>query len=97
MGKVKISEIENIAAEMSALEGSSAAYIDSTVSLITELETVNKNIDMKNQEVNVLMTKLRNIQSSLANTKKNNVGIIEGLKKVFEVENTMNSDEGEPI
>lgn len=97
MGKVKISEIENIAAEMSALEGSSAAYIDSTASLITELETVNKNIDMKNQEVNVLMTKLRNIQSSLANTKKNNVAVIEGLKKVFEVENTMNGDEGEPV
>lgn len=47
MGKAKISEIENITAEVSALEGSSAAYIDSTASLITELENVNKNIDMK--------------------------------------------------
>ena len=97
MNKTKISEIENIAAEASALEGSSAAYIDSTTSLITELETVNKNIDMKSQEVNVLITKLRHIQSSFANTKKNNITVIEGLKKVFEVENTINGDEGEPV
>ena len=52
---------------------------------------------MKSQEVNVLIIKLRNIQSSLANTKKNNVTVIEGLKKVFEVENTINGDEGEPV